>query len=64
MKTTRLNDDIDRAVRGVFDIRTERSKCNFAFEILLEHLTGRIDGFDELLTLFQPSDKSRRVIFD
>ena len=51
MKTTRLNEDIDRDVRGVCDIRPEWSKCNFAFQFLLEHLAGRIDGFDELVRL-------------
>ena len=45
MKTTELNEDIDRAVRGVCDIRPEWSKCNFAFEFLLEDLTEKIDGF-------------------
>ena len=53
MKTTGLNEDIDRAVRGVCDVRPEWSKCNFAFEFLLEHLTGKIDGFDELVTLIE-----------
>ena len=58
MKTTGLNEDIDRAVRGVCDIRPEWSKCNFAFEFLLEHLTEKIDGFYELVTLIGRSDKS------
>ena len=49
MKTTRLNEDIDRAVRVVSDIRPEGSKCTFVFEFLLEHLTGRIDGFDHFV---------------
>ena len=57
MKTTRLNEDIDRDVRGVCDIRPEWSKYNFAFEFLLEHLTGMIDGFNELVTLFKRSDR-------
>ena len=47
LNTARLNADIDRAVRGVCDIRPEWSKCNFAFEFLVEHLTGKIVGFDE-----------------
>ena len=29
MKTTRLNEDIDRAVRGVCDIRPEYTKMQF-----------------------------------
>ena len=29
MKTTRLNEDIDRAVRGVCDIRPESTKMQF-----------------------------------
>ena len=49
MKTTGLNEAIDRAVRGVCDIRPEWSKCNFAFEFILEHLTEKIDGFYELV---------------
>ena len=40
--TTGVNDDIDRAVRGVYDIRPEWSKCNFAFEFYLELLTDAI----------------------
>ena len=46
------------------DIRPEWSKCNFAFEFLLEHLTDTIDGFNELVTLIERSDKSGRVGFD
>ena len=61
IKTTRLNEEIERAVRGVCDIRPEWSKCNFAFEFLLEHLTGKIDGFHELVTLFKRLDKLGRV---
>ena len=64
MKTTGLNQDIDQAVRGVCDIRPEWSKCDFAFESLLKHLTGKIDSFDELVTLIEQSDKSERVGFD
>ena len=36
------------------------SNSNFC----LEHLTGKIDGFDGLVTLFKRSDKSRKVSFD
>ena len=46
------------------DIRPEWSIRNFAFEFLLEHLTGKIDGFFELVTLIGRSDKSGRVCFD
>ena len=53
MKTTRLNGEIDRDVRGICDIRPEWSKYNFAFEFLLEHLTGKTDGFNELVMLFK-----------
>ena len=63
MKTTGLNEDIDRAVRGVCEIRPEWSKCKFAFEFLLEHLTEKIDGFYELVTLIERSDISGRVSF-
>ena len=45
MKTTGLNEETDRAVRGVCGIRPDWSKCNFAFEFLFEHLTKKIDGF-------------------
>ena len=64
MKTTGLDEDIDRAVRGVCEIRPEWSKCNFAFEFLLEHLTEKIDGFYELVTLIERSDRSGGVGFD
>ena len=46
------------------DIGPEWSKANFAFEFLWEHLTGKIDGFDKLMTLIERSDKSGRVSFD
>ena len=46
------------------DIRPEWSKCNFAFEFSLEHLTEKVDGFYELVTLIGQSDKSGRVSFD
>ena len=60
-KTTRLNEEIDRAVRRVCETRPEWSKCNFAFEFLKEHLFEKIDGFYELVTLGERSDKSGRV---
>ena len=64
MKTTRLSEDIDRAVRGVCDIRPEWSKCNFAFELFLEHITRKIDGLYEIVTLIKRSEKSENVSFD
>ena len=33
-------------------------------KFLLEHLTEKIDGFYELVTLIEQSDKSGRVSFD
>ena len=60
MKTKKLNEDIDRAVRGVCDIRPECTKCNFVFEFLSirkEHLTWKINGFSGLATLFEQLDK-------
>ena len=55
-KTTRLNEDIDRDVRRVCDIRPECTKMKFCNRIfigkVIEHLTGKIDGFNELATLF------------
>ena len=53
MKTTGINEDIDGAVQGVCDIQPEWSKGNFAFEILLEHLTEKIDSFYELVTIIE-----------
>ena len=44
-KTTGLNEDIDRAVRGVCDSRPEWTKRNFVFAFCSEHLTERINGF-------------------
>ena len=55
MNTTRLNEDINRAVRGVCDIRPEWTKRNFVFEYLSEHLTKRIDVF------FWISDANRTI---
>ena len=51
-------------IRALCDIRPEWSTSNFAFEFLLEHLTGKIDGFDEFVTLFRRSNKSGRVDSD
>ena len=36
MKTTRLNEDIDRVVQGVFDIRSECTKRQFRIRIFME----------------------------
>ena len=36
MKTTRLNEDIDRAVRGVCDIRLECTEMQFCNRISLD----------------------------
>ena len=68
MNTTRLNEDIDRAVRGVCDIRRECMKKKIRNRIFKdqkeEHLTGKIDGFNGLATLFERLDKSGRVSFN
>ena len=64
MKATRRNEDIDRAVHGVCDIRPEWTKRNFVFEILSEHLTERIDGLYGLVTLIERLDKSGGASFD
>ena len=68
MKTTRLNEDIDRAVWGVCDIRPECTKTQFRNRIFIdqkkEHLTGKIDGFNDSATLFKRSDKLIRVNFN
>ena len=36
MKTTRLNEDIDRAVRGVCDIRPKCTKMQFSNRIFID----------------------------
>ena len=36
MKTTRLNEDIDRAVRGECDIRPECTKMQFRIRIFID----------------------------
>ena len=36
MKTTRLNEDFDRANRGVCDIRTECTKMQFRIRIFID----------------------------
>ena len=64
IKTTGLNEDIDRVVRGVCDIRPEWKKRNFKFEFLSEHLTERIDGFYGLVTLIEQLDESGGISFD
>ena len=68
MKTTRLNEDIDRAVRGVCDLRPECTNMQFRNRIFIEkekeHLTGKIDDFNELATLFEQLDKPGRVTFN
>ena len=61
MKTTGLNEDIDRAVRGVCAIRPEWTKRNFLFDFLSEHQTEKIDGLNQLDVLIVHSDKLGRV---
>ena len=65
MKTTRLNEDIDRAVRGVCDIRSEFTKMQFRNRIFIDQKkrTVKIDGFNGLATLLERLDKSGRVSF-
>ena len=50
------------------DIRPECTKMQFRNRIFIdqkkEHLTGKIDDFDELATLFGQLDKSARVSFN
>ena len=36
MKTTRLNGDIDRAARGVCDIRPEGTECKICIRIFID----------------------------
>ena len=54
MKTTTLNEDVDRAVLGVCDIRPEFTKTQFRNRIFIdqkkEHRTEKIDGFNGLAT--------------
>ena len=39
-------------------------KCNFVKEFLLEHLAWKIDGFNEIATLFEQLNESGRVSFN
>ena len=68
MKTTRLNEEIDRAVWGVCDLRPECTKMQFSNRIFIdqneEHRAGKFDGFCGLATLFEQLDKSGRVSFN
>ena len=68
MKNTRLKEDIDRAIRGLCDIRPECTKLQFRNRTFIdwkkEHLNGMIDGFNELATLFERLHKSGRVRFN
>ena len=57
MKTTRLTDGIDRAVRGVCDIRPECIKIQFKFEFLLQQLIEKIGGFSTLTVLVVQFDE-------
>ena len=64
MKTTRINEDIDRAVREYVTFDQNVRKHSFAFEFLStrkEHLTWKIDGFNRLATLFERLDESGKV---
>ena len=36
MKATRLNEDIDRVARGVWDIRPESTKMQFRIQIFID----------------------------
>ena len=58
MKTTKLKEDINRAVRGVYDIRPDCTKMQFCNRIF------KIDDFNGLATLFERLDKSGKVSFN
>ena len=68
MKTTRLNEDIDRAVREVCDIRPECMKMQFCNRFFIdqnkEHLIMKIDSFNGLAASFEQLDKLGRVSFN
>ena len=56
METTRLNEDIDRGVLNltrVYENAVSQSKFYLKGK---EHLTWKIDGFNELTTLFERLD--------
>ena len=55
---------IKNFVKNYCDLRPEWSIWNFAIEVLLEHPTEKIDGFYELVTLIEQSNKSGAVSFD
>ena len=66
MKSTRLNEDIDRAVREYVTFNWNVRKCSYALEFYRpekEHLTWKSDGFNGLATLFERLDKLGRVGF-
>ena len=68
MKTTRLNEDIDQAVRELCDIPPECTKVQFGNRIFIdqkkEHLTRKIDGINGLAAFIERLDKSGRVSFN
>ena len=65
MKTTRLNEDIDRAVREVCDIRPDCTKMQFRIRIFMDQKrTSDLDGFNRLATLFERLEESGRVGVD
>ena len=61
MKTTRLNEDIDRPVREIVTFDQKVRKNKIEFEILLLHRSGEIDGFNELEVLIVHFDELGRV---
>ena len=60
MKTTGLNEDIERSVREVWTFDQNVSKCKFEFEIFLMHQTEKIDGFNQLELLIVHFDEFGR----
>ena len=64
MKTTRLNEDIDRAVRGVGDFRPECTKFTFAIEFLSirKRTSRKIDGFNGLAVLFDQLENWEELV--
>ena len=61
MNITRLNEEIDRAVRKCVKFDHNGAKMHGNIEILLEHPSGKIGSFDGLTVLIVQFDKVREI---
>ena len=65
MSDLQFNEDIDRAVRGVCDVRPEWGlKCVAEMNFYLEQFSGRNGCFKELTVLLDRMNKLGEVVFD